>query len=71
MNNTLEILISKYGPTMIIDEVAEVLRVCTKTVHRRMVVDKAIPSFKDTGRRLFQTTDVAEYIQKNTSGAPQ
>jgi excisionase family DNA binding protein len=71
MNQTLDILLAKYGPTMIIDEVAEVLRVSTKTIQRRMVTEGVIPSFKDTGRRLFQTTDVAEYIQNNTSGANQ
>lgn len=67
---TLDILLREYGPTMVIQEVAKVLRVSTKTIYRRLNPKAAgsldIPSMKDNGRRLFKTSDVAAYIDQKT-----
>lgn len=58
-------LISRYGPTMTIPDIAEVFHVTPGAIHNRLWKKKLeIPVFKLGGKLVAETHDVVEYIQQ-------
>lgn len=70
MSSTLDMLLTRYGPTMGVPELAEVLKVKPKTIWTRARNNGGefeVPSRKIGQRRIFATTDVAQYLEAQSN----
>lgn len=57
-------LIRKYGPTMRVQDLAEVLRCTTGNIYNKLSKGTfEIDTFKVGGKVMADTTEVADYIQ--------
>ncbi len=60
----VKLLLEKYGPTLDMEQLGEVLHIEKDTVeNRRMAGKLGIPTFKLAGPRLVYVEDVAKYLE--------
>lgn len=64
MSDTVKVLLEKYGATLDMDQLAEVMHIERETVdNRRMSGKLGIPTFKLAGPRLAYVEDVAKFLE--------
>jgi len=67
---TLDILINKYGPTLTIAQLGEVLHKSEGTLANDIGAGRCpVPTYKEGGKRVASATDVAEYLDKRAAAA--
>lgn len=58
-------LLDKYGPTMTIDQLSEVLKMAPRSIYNAVSAEAfPIQTFKFGKRRLAKTEDVAKHIEE-------
>jgi hypothetical protein len=65
MQSTLDLLINKYGITLSLEQLGEVLKNTPKTLDNKIRLGTMpIPTFREGGRRLAFAKDVAIYLDR-------
>jgi hypothetical protein len=65
MQSTLDLLINKYGITLSLEQLGEVLKNTPKTLDNKIRLGTLpVPTFREGGRRLAFAQDVAEYLER-------
>lgn len=68
--NTGELLFEKYGPTLDIAELAEVLKMSEGTLKNRLSAGTCpVPTYREGGKRVANVQDVATYLDRRRNEA--